>query len=83
MFFFNPSNPLKDIILDKSKIDKEKASVKVTSLQKHVQDYDSLICIRVNCRLDKDILLYKEITEENSDKKILKNKGPVWLLTFT
>ena len=26
--------------------------------------------------MDKDTLLYKEITKENGDKKILKSKGP-------
>ena len=46
--------------------------VKVTIHQKHVQYYDNLIYIRVDCKVDKDILLYKEITEENGDKKIKK-----------
>ena len=66
MGFLNPSIPLKDIILDKSKIDREK----VTIHQKHVQDYDNLICIGVDCRVDKNILLCKEITEENGEKTI-------------
>ena len=73
MGFLNPSIPLKDI-LDKSKVDREKARVKVTRHQKHVQDYNNLICIGVDCSVDKDTLLYK-ITEENGDKKILKKQG--------
>ena len=73
--FLYPSIPLKDIILDKSKIDREKARVKVTRYQKHVHGYDNLICIGVDCRVDKDTLLYKEMTEENSDKKIKKKQG--------
>ena len=50
MGFLNPNIPLKDVILDKSKIDREKARVKVTSQQKPVQDNDNLICIGVDCR---------------------------------
>ena len=74
MGFLNPSTPLKDIILDKFKIYREKATVKVSSHQKHVQDNDNLIHTGVDSRVDKDMLLYKEITEENSDEKILKAK---------
>jgi len=82
MGFLNPSIPLKDIILDKSKIDREKARVKVASHQKHVKDHDNLICIGVDCRVDKDTLIYNEI-EENGVKKIKKSKGPERHLTFT
>ena len=70
MGFLNPSIPL-----NKSKIDREKARVKVTIHQKHVQDYNNLIYIGVNCKVDKDTLLYKEITEENGDKNFFKMQG--------
>ena len=73
MGFLNPSIPLNDIILDKCKIDRKKARVKVASYQKHVQDYDNLICIGVDCRVDKDTLIYNEI-EENGVKR-LKKRG--------
>ena len=55
MNFLNPSILLKDIIQDRSKIDREKARVKVTSQQKHVAEtMTNLICIGVDYRVDKD-----------------------------
>ena len=72
MGLLHPSINLKDIIIDKSKIDREKAKVKVSSHQKHAQNYENLICIGVDCRVDKDTLQYKEVTEEKKVKKNLK-----------
>ena len=83
MSFLNPNIPLKPVFLDKSQIDSEKVRVKVTRHQKLVQDYENFICTGVDCWEDKDTLLYKVITKENSDKKILKSKGPECHLTFT
>ena len=57
--------------------------VKLTIHQKYVQNYDNVICIGVDCKVDKDTLLYKEITEENDDKIIKNVKGPEHHLTFT
>ena len=49
--FLNPSIPLKDISQDKSKIDREKARVKISFHQKHVENYDTIICNGVACRV--------------------------------
>ena len=68
MGLLHPSINFKDII-DKSKTDRKKARVKVTSYQKHVQNYENLIWIGVDCRIDKVILQYKEVTEENGERK--------------
>ena len=62
---------LKDTI-DKSKIERKKARIKVTSLHKHDQKYENLICNGVDSKVDKDTLQYKEVTKENG-KRNLRN----------
>ena len=50
---------------------------------KHVQEHEGLVCIGVDCRVDKDPLEYKEFIEENDGKHVAKTKGPELHLTFT
>ena len=52
-----------------------KTRVKVTSHHQSFQDFENLICIGIHCREDKVTLPFKEITEENGDKKIFKKPG--------
>ena len=53
-----------NIVTDKSKIDRvKKIRVKVTTYQKHVENYENLIGIGVYCRDDKNTLQYKENSE--------------------
>ena len=61
--------------LDKSKIDREKARIKLSSHVKHVQEHEGLVCVGVDCRVDKDTLQYK-VVEENGGKHVVKTKGP-------
>ena len=73
---FHPSINLKNIInIDKSKIDRETATVKVSNHQKHLRYCDNLICIGVYCRVDKDTFQYKNVTERyNGNKKLYIQK---------
>ena len=70
---------IKNIILDKCKVDRAKTKVKTTAQQKHDQSMENLICIGVDGRMDKDTLLYKEIVLENWKK----TKGPEHHFIFT
>ena len=84
MGLLTPSININDIIIDKCKVDRAKTKVKTTAQEKHDQSMENLICIVVDGRMDKNILLYKEICggkwTENYEKK---TKGPECHLTST
>ena len=50
---------------------------------KHVQEHEGLVCVGVDCRVDKDTVEYKKVVEENDGKHVAKTKGPEQHLTFT
>lgn len=72
MGLLHPKLNLKDIILDKSKIDREKARIKLSSHVKHVHQNENLVCVGIDCRVDKDTLQYKEVVDENGEKQRIR-----------
>ena len=65
MGVLNPSVNIKNIILDKCKIERTKQNAH----QKHIDKKERIICISVDRKCDKDILLYKEIVEADGKKR--------------
>lgn len=57
--------------IDKSKIYREIATVKLTTHHKHVQNQENIICIRVNCRVVRHFVMKKELQEKMT--KTLRN----------
>ena len=78
-----PSINIKDIIIDKCKVDRAKTKMKSTAQQKQDHSMENLICIAVDERNDKDTLLYKEICGGKWTESYEKTKGPECYLTFT
>ena len=83
MGLLKPGLNVKQIYLDKSKIDREKNRMKDKSDQKFSNTAEKLICIGVDGRIDKDTLLYKEVIDENGNPKLKKSKEDEHHLTFT
>ena len=57
--------------------------MKTNAYEKHNENVENLLCIRVHGRTDKDTLHYKESVEENRSKILKKAKGPECHLTIT
>ena len=76
MGLLHQSIDLEDITIAESKIDKEKARLKVTSHQKHVQNYENLICIGVDNRI-RTLYNTKRLQRKMVKmKKVKKSKEP-------
>ena len=74
---------VKDVVLDKSKIDREKSRMKLESDEKHKEDQEKLVCIGVNGKIDKDTLMYRDVMDENGETKLKKGTLKEHHLTFT
>ena len=72
---------VKDMVHDKSKIDREKSKMKLKSGEKH-KDQEKLVCIGVDGKVDKDTLMYREVMDENGETKLKKRKGEEHHLIF-
>ena len=90
MDLLRPGVDVKDVALDKSKIDREKRRMKVKSNEKHKEDQEKLVCIGVNGKIgkdtrkiDKDTLMYREVMDENGETKLKKGTGEEHHLTLT
>ena len=59
---------IKSIYIDKCKIDRAKVKVKANAYQNYDEKVENLVCIGVDWRTDKVILIYKEIMKENGEK---------------
>jgi hypothetical protein len=75
MNLLKPGLDVKQIIVDKSKMDREKARMKVKSDEKHTHGLEKLFCIGIDEKVDKNTLLYREVKDENGDAKLKKEKG--------
>ena len=78
-----PNIDIKNIYMDKCKIDRAKSKVKTNAYENHNENVENLLCIGVDGRTDKDTLHYKESVEENGSKILKKAKGPERHLTIT
>ena len=78
-----PNTDMKNIYMDKCKIDRAKSKVKTNASENHNENVENLLCIGVDGRTDKDTLHYKESVEENGSKILKKAKGPERHLTIT
>ena len=74
---------VKDVVLDKSKIDREKSRMKLKSDEKHKEDQEKLVCIGVDGKIDTDTLMYREVMDDNGETKLKTGKGEEHHLTFT
>ena len=83
MDLLRPGVDVKDVVLDKSKIDREKSRKKVKSDEKHKEDQEKLLCIEVDGKIDKDTLMYREVKDKNGETKLKKGKGEEHHLLFT
>ena len=70
------------IMLDKSKLDRQKNKMKAKSDDHQSDGVKNLLCIGVDGKVDKKTLKYDEM-EINGEIKIKKNKGDEHHLTFT
>ena len=52
MDLLRPRVDVKDVVLDKSKIDREKSRMKVKSDEKHKEDQEKLVCIGFDGKTD-------------------------------
>ena len=64
------------------KLIEKKSRMKVKSDEKH-KDQEKLVCIRIDGKIDKDTLMYREVMDENGETKLKKGKGEEHHLTFT
>jgi hypothetical protein len=78
-----PNLNLDTVFIDKSKIDREKTRVKSISQDKHMEDINSIICIGVDGKVDKDTLFYREVKYPNGKINLRKDKQSEHHLTFT
>ena len=83
MDLLKPGLDISTIIVDKSKIDREKNRVKVKTDQRHKENTEKLLCIGVDGKVDRETLLYSEVNDEEGVMKLKKGKGPEHHLTFT
>ena len=83
MGFFFPNIDIKNIYMDKCKIDRAKAKVRTNAYENHNENVENLLCIGIDGMTDKDTLHYKESVEENGSKILKKAKGPECDLTIT
>ena len=83
MDLLRPGVDVKDVVLDKSKIDRETSRMKVKSDEKHKEDQEKLVCIGVDGKIDRNTLMYRESMHENRETKLKKGKEEEHHLTFT
>ena len=83
MDLLRPGVDVKDVVLDESKIDREKSRMKVKKDEKHKEDQEKLFSIGVDGKIDKDTCMYREVMDENGGNKFKKGKGEEHHLTFT
>ena len=57
--------------------------MKDKSDKKQDESMGPLLCIRVDSKIDRDTLMYIEVTSEDGDIKLKKGKGSEHHLTFT
>lgn len=83
MDLLKPGLDVKDILTDKSKIDREKGRIKFKSHEKYSEGLEKLICIGVDGKVDKETLVYREVKDENGEIKLKKGREQEHHLTFT
>lgn len=83
MDLLKPGLDVGQIIMDKCKIDREKKRMKEKSEKKQCESTTPLVCIGVDSKIDKDTLIYREVTGEDGQIKLKKGKGSEHHLTFT
>ena len=71
-----------NIMLDKSKLDRQKNKMKVKSDDHQSDGVKKLVCVGVDGKVDKKTLKYDEV-EINGEPKVKKAKGDEHHLTFT
>jgi hypothetical protein len=74
---------VKQIRVDKSKLDREKKRMRVKSNEMIGEGIEKLLCIGVDGKIDKGTLAFKEIVEEDGQIKLKKEKTCEHHLTFT
>ena len=74
---------LKDIMMDKKKIYRERERVMIKSDAVYTKDVNNLVCIGVDGKVDNDTLMYKEIKDESGNIMLKKGTGQEHHLTFT
>ena len=79
MGFLHPSINLKNINLI-NQIETGKSKNKSNQSPEAFQNYENIICIDVDCRVDKDTLQYRGKLQTNKQQK---SKGPEHHLNFT
>ena len=70
-----PGLDINTIIVDKSKIDREKNRVKVKTDQRHKENTEKLLCIGVDGKVDRETLLYSEVNDEEGFMKLKKERA--------
>lgn len=83
MNLLQPNVDVKQIMVDKSKLDREKNRVRVKSTEMVGEGVENLLCIGVDGKVDKDTLVFKEIIDEDGEIKLRKEKTKEHHLTFT
>ncbi|KAK6178315.1 hypothetical protein SNE40_013114 [Patella caerulea] len=78
-----PDLNVEQIIVDKSKLDREKARVKLKSETKYQEGMEKLICVGIDGKVDRDTLMYTEVQDEDGTVKLRKDRGAEHHLTFT
>ncbi|KAK6168780.1 hypothetical protein SNE40_019962 [Patella caerulea] len=69
-------------VVDKSKLDREKARVKIKSETKYQEGMEKLICVGIDEKVDRDTLMHTEVQDEDGTVKLRKDRGAEHHLTF-
>ncbi|CAI9727512.1 Hypothetical predicted protein [Octopus vulgaris] len=83
MDLLKPGLGMKQIIVDKLKLDREKDRMKVKSNEKHKERLGKSVCIGVEGKADQETLVYWEVKDENGEMKLKKGMEQEHHLTFT
>lgn len=83
MNLLSPSVDVQQILIDKSKLDREKDRMRVKSNEILKEGVQKLICIGVDGKVDKGTLVFKEVKDELGNIKLRKERSQEHHLTFT
>ena len=71
------------LLLDKSKVTREKQRVKTKSNIKHAEDHENLLCIGVDGKVDNNTLMYCEVNDEEGNVRLKRETGKEHHMTVT
>ena len=78
-----PDVDLRHIIMDKAKLDRAKAKIKVIGDKLQAAEKSNCICLSVDSKIDENTLTYEEVQSDDGSTVLRKTKKAEHHLTFT